>query len=172
MPLERTLLGHFPGDRGRGEEIKMLLHLQIEFPILFNLSLQRRIDIDDIMMGEERPAEQDVEVCIFGQRLIDPELDTGREVDGPDVEIQLYVSHHRDLPPRGAFDFDFAVVVELEVSFQLLVARLRHHTVVGTRVEFRVEFSEVQGFVVVIRSDDLDGGAANRLTFLDGTAAY
>ena len=57
-------------------------------------------------------------------------------------------------------------MLELEAFFQLLVTRMRHQTVIGTRVEFNVEFSKVQRFV--IRSDDLDEGAANGLTFLDG----
>ena len=76
------------GDHG---EIKMLLNLQIKCPILFNFSLHLRIDVNDIMVDEERPAEHDVEARIFGQVLIDPELDPRREVDRPDVEIEIHV---------------------------------------------------------------------------------
>ena len=116
----------------------MLLDLQFRIAILLNLPLELRIDMNDIVMGKERSTEQDIDACIFLQLPIDPKLDTRWEMDGPDVEIELHVLSHPSLPICNPFDVYFAGF-EFEEFLQLQVARLRHHAVIGTGVEFSAE---------------------------------
>ena len=96
----------------------MPLGLQVRNSSLLDFPLQLGIDVDDVVIGKERSTEQDREARIRGQGLVDPEPDTGREVEGPDVEVQLHVSSHARLPLGDAFDIHLAGL-EVEEFFEL-----------------------------------------------------